>query len=204
MPSSGGIAVSNAGHRIRSLPRICREWRRQMGTMRERTPGTWELTVAAGVDPGTGKYRRGIRTVRTTSKREARRALASLETEVASGRVSTDDLTLAELLDRWLEHPTRLGRAHTTLYHYGKYIEREIKPVLGTTSCPSSLRSTSTASTQSCATASWLRRQFVRYTLCCAPRSTRPSGGVSCTVKSPSSRRRRPSLSGSSTRRQTS
>ena len=83
--------------------------------------------------PGTGKYRRVIRTVRTTSKREAKRALAALETDVASGRLSADDLTVGALLDRWMEHLERLGRADTTLYHYRKYIDREIKPALGRT-----------------------------------------------------------------------
>lgn len=56
-----------------------------MGTMRERTPGTWELVVSAGLDPTTGRYRREIRRIKTTSKREAKAALAELETAVAAG-----------------------------------------------------------------------------------------------------------------------
>ena len=58
-----------------------------MGTMRERSPGSWELTVSAGVDPSTGRYARVIRTVRTSTKREAKAALRRLEVEVASGQV---------------------------------------------------------------------------------------------------------------------
>ncbi len=42
-----------------------------MGTMRQRSPGKWELTVSARRDASTGKYRRVIHTVQTTSKREA-------------------------------------------------------------------------------------------------------------------------------------
>ncbi len=102
-----------------------------MGTMRERTPGTWELVVSAGLDPATGRYRRVIRRIKTTSKREAKAALAELETAVAVGRVSSDDPTLGQLLERWLEHITGLGRADTTLYHYRQYVDREIGPVLG-------------------------------------------------------------------------
>ena len=60
-----------------------------MGTMRERSPGSWELTVSAGVDPTTGRYSRVIRTVRATSKREAKAALRQLEVEVASGLVGS-------------------------------------------------------------------------------------------------------------------
>lgn len=102
-----------------------------MGTMRERTPGTWELVVSTGRDPATGRYRRVIRTLRTTSKREAKAALAKLEVEVAAGQVSALDLTLGELFERWLEHIAGLGRSDSTLYNYRKFIRRDINPRLG-------------------------------------------------------------------------
>lgn len=102
-----------------------------MGTMRERAQGTWELSVAAGRDPDTGAYRRVIRTVKGVTKREAKAALAELEVAVAAGRVGADDPTLAELLERWMEHLAGLGRSDSTLYNYRKYIDREIAPALG-------------------------------------------------------------------------
>ena len=102
-----------------------------MGTMRERTPGTWEFVVSAGLNPATGRYRRVIRSVKSTSKREVKAALAELEAAVAAGKVSDDDPPLTELLERWMEHIAGLGRADTTLYHYRQYIDREIVPVLG-------------------------------------------------------------------------
>jgi integrase len=102
-----------------------------MGTMRERAQGTWELSVAAGRDPDTGAYRRVIRTVKGVTKREAKAALAELEVAVAAGRVGADDPTLAELLERWMEHLAGLGRSDSTLYNYRKYIDREIVPALG-------------------------------------------------------------------------
>ncbi len=104
-----------------------------MGTLRERTPGTWELIVSAGRDPATGRYHRVIRTIHTTSRRQVKLALAELETAVAAGRVSTKDRTLAELLDSWLDHITDLGRADTTLHNYRLVVERDIKPPLGKT-----------------------------------------------------------------------
>ncbi len=104
-----------------------------MGTMRQRSPGKWELTVSTGRDASTGKYRRVIRTVQTTSKREAKAALAALETEVRAGRVGPDDVTIAELMERWLEHLEAKGRSANTLYGYRRYSEREIIPVLGQT-----------------------------------------------------------------------
>ncbi len=102
-----------------------------MGTMRERSPGSWELTVSAGVDPTTGRYSRVIHTVRTTSKREARAALRRLEVEVASGLVGSDDPTVAELLERWLAHLEDVGRSPSTLYGYRRYVNRELVPVIG-------------------------------------------------------------------------
>ena len=102
-----------------------------MGTMRERSPGSWELTVSAGVDPSTGRYARVIRTVRAATKREARAALRRLEVEVASGQVSTEDPTFAELLERWMIHLEALGRSPATLYGYRRYVDRELVPTIG-------------------------------------------------------------------------
>jgi integrase len=99
--------------------------------MRLRSPGSWELIVSAGIDPHTGGYKRVIRTIKTTSKREAKAALAKLETEVGQGLVAAEDITLAELLDRWIEHIDGLGRSPMTLYHYRQYIKRDIGPALG-------------------------------------------------------------------------
>lgn len=104
-----------------------------MGTMRQRSEGTWELTVSAGRDASTGAYRRVIRTVRASTKREAKAALSELEVEVRSGRVGPEDVTLADLLDRWMEHLESKGRSQNTLYGYRRYIDREILPVLGST-----------------------------------------------------------------------
>jgi integrase len=126
----GHIATA-AGVELQSLPRICRERLGAMGTMRQRSPGKWELVVSAGINPATGRYHRVVRTVATKSKREAKAALATLEAAVAAGIVSFDDPTLASLLDRWMDHITSLGRADRTLYHYRQYIDREIVPVLG-------------------------------------------------------------------------
>jgi Phage integrase, N-terminal SAM-like domain len=99
-----------------------------MGTMRERSPGSWELTVSAGLVSSTGRYSRVIRTVRTGSKREAKAALPRLEVDVASG---LEDPLMAELLDRWLAHLEDLGGSPSTLYGYRKYLPRELIPAIG-------------------------------------------------------------------------
>ena len=52
-----------------------------MPRIRERAPGVWEVTAAAGRDPRTGRYGQISRTVRGT-KRPANQAAAELLTEV--------------------------------------------------------------------------------------------------------------------------
>jgi integrase len=89
--------------------------------------------VSAGFDSSKGSYRRVIRTIHASTKRDAKAALAELEVEVRSGRVGPADVTLAELLDRWMDHIAAKGRSQNTLYGYRRYIDREINPVLGST-----------------------------------------------------------------------
>ena len=102
-----------------------------MGTMRQRSEGTWELIVSTGRDPSTGKYGRVIRTVECGGKREAKAALAQLEVEVRAGKLTGQDITVAQLLDRWMEHLRAKGRSANTLYGYERYIKRELAPPLG-------------------------------------------------------------------------
>jgi Phage integrase, N-terminal SAM-like domain len=180
------------------VPRICRDGWIRMGTMRERTPGTWELVVSAGLDPATGRYRRVTRTVKTTSKREAKAALAELEVGVASGRVAAVETTMAELLARWMAHITSLGRAETTLYHYRQYIDREIAPVLG------SIRLSKLTALDIDRLYSKLRKRglapaTIRQMPSCEPPSTRPSGGDSFSATWPSPLRRHRSRNESNT-----
>ena len=47
--------------------------------------------------------------------------------------VTSADPTFSDLLDRWIEHIAGRGRSDATLYNYQRYIDREIKPIFGTT-----------------------------------------------------------------------
>ncbi len=103
-----------------------------MGTMRERSPGSWELTVSAGVDPSTGRYAPGDPHGASLDRSGRRRPrFAELEVEVASGQVGLDDPTVAELLERWMAHLEDLGRSPATLYNYRRYVDRELVPTIG-------------------------------------------------------------------------
>ena len=117
------------------LDRLCREsaaksegarWGRCVSGRRAR--GSWRCRR---VGPGDGPLARVIRTVRTTSKREAKAALARLEVEVASGQVGPDDPTVAELLERWLEHLERLGRSRRDAVQLPPLRRPELVPAIG-------------------------------------------------------------------------
>ena len=91
------------------------------GSMREQRPGYWQLRVADGSDPITGRKRYRTKGVRGT-KREAQRALAALVTDVDQGRTAPAAITVHQLLDTWLEHIEHLGRSPTTLYGYRRLV----------------------------------------------------------------------------------
>ena len=73
------------------------------GSLRERSPGVWQVRVSLGRDPATHRYRYAAATVRGT-KRDAQRAAAGLVSEADHGRIPLTKETFAGLLARWLDH----------------------------------------------------------------------------------------------------
>jgi integrase len=80
-------------------------------------------------DATSPRARQLSRTVQGT-KREAQRALAALVTEASAGKISSSTTTLAELLDRWLEHVAE-QLSPTTVREYRRLVARMIAPDLG-------------------------------------------------------------------------
>lgn len=99
------------------------------GSLRERRPGAWELIVQLPRDPVTRVSKQVTRTVRCT-KREAQRALASLVTEVAAGKISSSSTTLSQLLVQWLELVSA-QLAATTVREYRRLVATRLAPDLG-------------------------------------------------------------------------
>lgn len=100
------------------------------GTMTERRPGVWRLRVVAGYDPRTGNPKQVSRTVKGT-KREAQRALAKFVTEVDSDQVAVSaSMSLADFLDRWVEHVAASTRSPTTVQGY-RYKVKNVVAKLG-------------------------------------------------------------------------
>ena len=73
--------------------------------MRERRPGVWEIRIAAGTDSATGRTLQRSVTFRGTEADAAayRRTLAAQHVAQRSIVGPSPRLTVAELLERWLE-----------------------------------------------------------------------------------------------------
>lgn len=100
------------------------------GTKLERSPGVWRLRVYLGDDPVTGNPRQASRTFRGT-KKQADTALAEFVQEASRGLFVTDTSTVAEFLDRWLEHISS-DRSPTTIRDYrgkAKKINNKLGPI---------------------------------------------------------------------------
>ena len=101
------------------------------GSLREKGPGHWQVRISLGRDPVAGRYRYLHRDFRGT-KREAQRYAAQLVTEVDhGGHQHPGRYTVAELLDRWMEHLETQGRAPSTLVRNRSVIKANIVPRLG-------------------------------------------------------------------------
>lgn len=101
------------------------------GSIREREPGVFELTVFIGRDPLSSKRRTRTKVFRG-SKADAAKAMAALQTEVAEERPSTAGpaTTFGQLLDRWMEL-AEPDLSPTTVREYRRLINQRIRPALG-------------------------------------------------------------------------
>jgi integrase len=109
------------------------------GNIRELVKGKrYELRIALGKDPVTGKYRQKSVTVRGT-RIEARRELRRLLTDVENNSSTRDTspasaartVTFGELLDEWMTFKLAADRSPTTVDRYRRAIEIHLKPTLG-------------------------------------------------------------------------
>jgi len=93
------------------------------GSMRERSPGYWQLRVFEGTDPVSGKKHYRTRSFQG-GKRAAQKELARLVAEVDRGVVAPTRKTAGALLEEWLAHIEHLGRSPSTLYNYRRLVEQ--------------------------------------------------------------------------------
>jgi len=104
------------------------------GSIRTKVAGkAYEVRVALGKDPTTGRYRQKSVTVRGT-RADAQRALRRLLDDVQTGQHRQFDggsRTFGELLDDWLAFKIAADRSPTTVARYRGLIEHQLKPTLG-------------------------------------------------------------------------
>lgn len=99
------------------------------GYLRQRSVGSWTLTLSLGKD-ATGKPRQAVKTVRGT-KQEAQRELARMVAERDRGvDLRPERLTVKELAIRWLE-AKRLNLAASTAVSYEGLLRLHVYPVIG-------------------------------------------------------------------------
>src|SRR5665213_56708 len=101
----------------------------QPGTMRERSPGHWQLRAYAGRDSISGKPRQATRTFKG-GERAAAKALVALVAEVEAGAFNRTTATVSQLLDKWLEAGEWSQRPRTH-YENCRKIDGRIRPLLG-------------------------------------------------------------------------
>jgi integrase len=106
------------------------------GSIRAKVPGKrYEIRVALGRDPRTGRYRQKSLTVHG-SKAEAERALRALLRELEAGSVDSPHAergaaAFGDLLDEWLSFKVAADLSPTTIARYGASIDQHLKPALG-------------------------------------------------------------------------
>ena len=99
-------------------------------SIRQRSPGSWELTVDQGRDTR-GKRRRKHLTVRgtkATAECELRKLLSTLDKGID---LPTHKITLRDWLDRWLRDVIAPNRRQGTVDRYGQAIALHIAPAIG-------------------------------------------------------------------------
>ena len=106
-----------------------RDW--GSGSLEQRSPGRWRVTVPLSRHPVTGKRRRRRFTVRGT-KRDAQAALIKALHERDHGGVDPDEVTTGEWLARWIDQHVADGAlGRETAYNYRGILKNHLVPALG-------------------------------------------------------------------------
>ena len=101
------------------------------GSIRQRTKGSWEVCLDTGQDPVSGKRIRHFESVKG-NKRNAQRRLHELLVSVEQGNfVKSCRLTVAQLLEEWLQNHVALNCSPRTKASYEMIVHRHIIPELG-------------------------------------------------------------------------
>jgi integrase len=102
---------------------------RQEGSIFERTDGRWSAEVSLGYD---GQGKRVRKTVYGADKAEVAEKLRKLQADHDAGRlVETEQLTVGEYLNRWLNNTAKNKVRPQTWERYRQLVEIYLVPILG-------------------------------------------------------------------------
>lgn len=102
------------------------------GSLRRRSPESWELTISGGWDPAQQKYIKKSYAIRVRTKAEAQAEQARILAELASGSfVDPKRVTIRAYLEDWLGHCRTKGLSERTVEGYEGIVERYLQPALG-------------------------------------------------------------------------
>ena len=101
------------------------------GYIRQRSKGSWEITIDTGRDPSTGKRRRHSETVKG-AKKDAERRLAELLVSIERGSyIKPKKITLGEWLEDWCQSYAKTHCSPRTAEGYESIIRNHIIPSIG-------------------------------------------------------------------------
>src|SRR6266540_125254 len=147
------------------------------GSLRQRSPGSWELRVFIGTDPETGRRRYRSTTVRG-SRADAERQLAAIVASARAVRAVGVRSSVSELLEAWFAIAST-GWAPTTIRQTRSVLDRYLHPHLGSVAVGDVTAAMIDATTPCCGAAAGPAADSCRLapwrgcTSCCGRRSPR-------------------------------
>jgi len=101
------------------------------GSIRQRSKGSWEITIDTGRDGATGKRLRHFEGIKGT-KKDAQKRLHELLYSLEQGSyVKPNRLTVAQFLEDWLRDYVRTNTAPRTAERYEEIVSGHLIPALG-------------------------------------------------------------------------
>ena len=100
------------------------------GSIRQRSPGSYELTVDMGRDP-LGRRKRKYTTVRGTKSQAQAKLRELMSTVDRGGTLAAEKITLRDWLARWMEEQVTPYKRQRTKERYQELIGQHIVPAIG-------------------------------------------------------------------------
>lgn len=101
------------------------------GHIRQRSKGSWEITIDTGRDGATGKRLRHFESIKGTKKCAQRRLVELLHTLEQGAYIKLSRLTVAQFLEEWLRDYARPNTAPRTYERYEEIVRVHLIPALG-------------------------------------------------------------------------